>query len=121
MDSVSTKIPDTIGMSVRMIGLGECRVLRLALFEGTRDEQGPPSRPYPKGVKISDELAKVRLRRAELHGDWNYTIAPSSALDVFFARVLTQGECRPEARPRGPVSGCPRCTSPRRSSGGVHR
>lgn len=35
-------------------------------------------RLYPKGVKISDdELANVRLRRAEFHGDWNYTITPS--------------------------------------------
>jgi hypothetical protein len=33
---------------------------------------------YPKGIKVSDEeLASVRLQRAEFHGDWNYTIHPS--------------------------------------------
>jgi hypothetical protein len=33
---------------------------------------------YPKGLKISDaELAKVNLRKASFHGEWNYTIAPN--------------------------------------------
>jgi Rhodopirellula transposase DDE domain len=33
---------------------------------------------YPTKIKVSDEqLAAVRLRRHEFHGDWNYTIAPS--------------------------------------------
>jgi hypothetical protein len=30
---------------------------------------------YPKGIKISDEeLERVRIQRADLHGEWNYTI-----------------------------------------------
>ncbi len=33
---------------------------------------------YPKGLKIPDaELAKVNLKKASFHGEWNYTIAPS--------------------------------------------
>jgi transposase len=32
---------------------------------------------YPEGIRVSDaELARVRLRRANFHGDWNYTILP---------------------------------------------
>ncbi len=34
-------------------------------------------RPYPKGVKVSDQqLAQVRLHRKKFHGDWNYEILP---------------------------------------------
>jgi hypothetical protein len=33
---------------------------------------------YPIGVKVSDEeLAAVRIRRHDWHGDWKYTIGPS--------------------------------------------
>ena len=36
---------------------------------------------YPKGLKVSDEeLARVRLEKAEFHGDWNYTIIPATLL-----------------------------------------
>ena len=32
---------------------------------------------YETGIKVSDEeLARVKLKRAEFHGDWNYTIRP---------------------------------------------
>ena len=32
---------------------------------------------YETGIKVSDEeLAKVRLTKADFHGEWNYTIAP---------------------------------------------
>src|SRR4029077_373501 len=32
---------------------------------------------YETGIKVSDEqLAKVRLRPATFHGEWNYTISP---------------------------------------------
>jgi len=32
---------------------------------------------YPAGIKISDsELAALNLKRAEFHGDWNYTLLP---------------------------------------------
>ena len=31
----------------------------------------------PTGIKVSDgELAAVRIKRAQFHGDWNYTILP---------------------------------------------
>lgn len=33
---------------------------------------------YKKGIKISDkELAKVNLKQAEFHGEWNYSIKPN--------------------------------------------
>lgn len=33
---------------------------------------------YPTGIKVSDqELAAVNLKRAQFHGDWNYTLVPS--------------------------------------------
>ena len=36
--------------------------------------------PYPLGVKVTEEqYAAINLRRADFHGDWNYTIKPSSA------------------------------------------
>jgi hypothetical protein len=32
---------------------------------------------YETGIKVSDEqLAAVRIKKDEFHGDWNYTIAP---------------------------------------------
>jgi hypothetical protein len=35
--------------------------------------------PYPAGRKVSDdELAQVRIEHADFHGEWNYTILPSS-------------------------------------------
>ena len=34
---------------------------------------------YPKGIKITDEqLKKVNFRKHKFHGDWNYTIYPST-------------------------------------------
>ena len=34
-------------------------------------------RSFPTGIKISDEdMAKVNLKRAAFHGEWNYTIEP---------------------------------------------
>ena len=33
---------------------------------------------YPKGVQVSEqEMQAINLRRAEFHGEWNYTIAPN--------------------------------------------
>jgi Rhodopirellula transposase DDE domain len=33
--------------------------------------------PYQIGIKVSDEdYAKIRIERAEFHGEWNYTILP---------------------------------------------
>lgn len=32
---------------------------------------------YPKGVKVdTDEMARVRIKSAKFHGEWNYTISP---------------------------------------------
>lgn len=32
---------------------------------------------YPKGIQVSDEeLKKVKIQRADFHGEWNYTILP---------------------------------------------
>lgn len=43
-----------------------------------RAELDPNS--YPKGVKVSDEaFAAIRLGRDDFHGEWNYTITPSTA------------------------------------------
>jgi Rhodopirellula transposase DDE domain len=33
---------------------------------------------YPTGIKVSDaELAALNLKRADFHGDWNYTLLPT--------------------------------------------
>jgi hypothetical protein len=33
--------------------------------------------PYPTKIKVSDEqLGRLRLKRHEFHGDWNYTLSP---------------------------------------------
>ena len=33
--------------------------------------------PSQTGIKVSDEdYAKIRIKRAEFHGEWNYTILP---------------------------------------------
>lgn len=38
------------------------------------------SRQYPTGIKVSDqELENVRLHKADFHGEWNYTILPTSS------------------------------------------
>jgi hypothetical protein len=35
-------------------------------------------RRYPIGIKVSDaELAALNLKRADFHGDWNYTLLPT--------------------------------------------
>jgi hypothetical protein len=34
---------------------------------------------YPKGIVVSDdEMAAVNIKRAEFHGEWNYTISPNT-------------------------------------------
>ena len=36
-------------------------------------------RSYPKGIVVSDEeMASLNIKRADLHGEWNYTIASSN-------------------------------------------
>jgi hypothetical protein len=33
---------------------------------------------YPSGIVVSDaEMAAINIKRAEFHGEWNYTISPS--------------------------------------------
>ena len=33
---------------------------------------------YPSGIVVSDaEMATINIKRAEFHGDWNYTISPN--------------------------------------------
>ena len=32
---------------------------------------------YAKGIKVSDgEMETLNIRRADFHGEWNYTISP---------------------------------------------
>ena len=32
---------------------------------------------YPSGIVVSDaEMATINIKRAEFHGEWNYTISP---------------------------------------------
>ena len=36
-------------------------------------------RPYPKEIEVTDqELAAVNITRHPFHGEWNYTITPST-------------------------------------------
>ena len=32
---------------------------------------------YPKGIAVSDaEMQALNIKRADFHGEWNYTLAP---------------------------------------------
>ena len=34
---------------------------------------------YPSGIVVSDaEMAAINIKRAEFHGEWNYTISPNA-------------------------------------------
>ena len=34
---------------------------------------------YPSGIVVSDaEMATLNIKRAEFHGEWNYTISPNT-------------------------------------------
>ena len=34
---------------------------------------------YPSGIVVSDaEMATINIKRAEFHGEWNYTISPNA-------------------------------------------
>ncbi|MGH9206031.1 MAG: ISAzo13 family transposase, partial [Acidimicrobiales bacterium] len=36
---------------------------------------------YPKGIAVSnEEVAAINIRRAEFHGEWNYTISPTQPI-----------------------------------------
>jgi hypothetical protein len=33
---------------------------------------------YPSGIVVSDaEMATINIKRADFHGEWNYTISPN--------------------------------------------
>ncbi len=36
-------------------------------------------KPYPKGIVVSDQdMRNLNIQHADFHGEWNYTIAPST-------------------------------------------
>jgi DDE family transposase len=42
---------------------------------GARSDTGQ----YPSGIIVSDaEMAAINIKRAEFHGEWNYTISPKA-------------------------------------------
>lgn len=44
---------------------------------GLKIEAELDANAYPKGIQVTDEeLNRVRIQRAEFHGEWNYTILP---------------------------------------------
>jgi len=46
--------------------------------EGLHIKANIDERPYPTGVKITEEqIAQIHLKRSPFHGEWNYTIVPS--------------------------------------------
>lgn len=46
---------------------------------GLKIEAEIDSNAYPKGIQVTDEeLEKVQIKRADFHGEWNYTILPST-------------------------------------------
>jgi hypothetical protein len=41
---------------------------------------------YPKGILVSDdEMAGLNIQRADFHGEWNYTIAPSNQTEALIS------------------------------------
>lgn len=45
---------------------------------GLRVRAKRDTRSYPKGIKVSDEeLATIRIKPHEFHGEWNYTLMPA--------------------------------------------
>jgi hypothetical protein len=46
---------------------------------GLKIEAELDTNPYPKGIQVTDEeLEKIKIERADFHGEWNYTILPST-------------------------------------------
>ena len=46
---------------------------------GLKIEAGLDTNVYPKGIHVTDEeLEKIRIQRADFHGEWNYTILPNT-------------------------------------------
>ena len=47
--------------------------------KGLKIEAEIDSSLYPKGLRVTDEdLEKVKIQKANFHGEWNYTILPST-------------------------------------------
>jgi hypothetical protein len=47
--------------------------------KGLKVRAGLDSGHYPKGVKVTDEeFGAIHISRDEFHGEWNYSIVPSS-------------------------------------------
>ncbi len=45
---------------------------------------------YPSGIVVSDaEMAALNIKRAEFHGEWNYTISPNPIRQI--ARLFPDG------------------------------
>ncbi len=45
---------------------------------GLKIEAELDANAYPKGIRVTDEeLEKIKIERADFHGEWNYTILPS--------------------------------------------
>jgi hypothetical protein len=46
---------------------------------GLKIEARLDTNAYPKGIHVTDEeLEKIKIQRADFHGEWNYTILPSA-------------------------------------------
>jgi hypothetical protein len=46
---------------------------------GLKIEAELDTNAYPKGIQVTDEeLEKIKIERADFHGEWNYTILPST-------------------------------------------
>lgn len=46
---------------------------------GLKIEAGLDTNAYPKGIHGTDEeLEKIKIQRADFHGEWNYTILPNT-------------------------------------------
>lgn len=46
---------------------------------GLTVQAGLDQHPYPTGIKISDDqMAQIQLQKDRFHGEWNYTISPST-------------------------------------------
>lgn len=46
---------------------------------GLKIEAEIDTNTYPKGIQVTDEeLEKIKIQRADFHGEWNYTIIPTS-------------------------------------------
>ena len=60
----------SLGVIVNLIG-------NTRTDEGLRIDAGLDTGSYPKGIEVSDEeMAGLRIKRDDFHGDWNYTISP---------------------------------------------